>query len=69
MNTTPQQIADEYRAAFREASGCEIECLYERGWFRIRHLGAAFGTRHRRSEILDFTARLRARKEAARNAG
>lgn len=59
-------IIYRYRTAFQEANGCEVECAYKRGWFSIRHLGAAVGTKHRRKEIEEFTRRLRARKEAAR---
>ena len=56
-------IIHRYRTAFREANGCDVECVYERGWFRIRHFNSVFGTRHRRKDIEDFTARLRARKQ------
>ena len=63
-------IIHRYREAFLEANGCDVDCIYERGWFRIRHLNSAYGTRHRRKEIEAFIARLRAarKQEAAPSA-
>lgn len=58
-----KQTIANYLAAYKVANVGNLvpSVTYSRGWYTIRNNGSAIGTRHRHSEIEQFTARLCAR--------
>lgn len=58
-----------YQAAFKEANPEYDQPVrirhWTRGWYQIAHPGKEFdGRKHTRNQIIEFTARLRAKVEA-----
>jgi|GEM_PF-3396152 len=58
MTPEIEKVVADYKAAYREAHGSEIEVGYKAGLFR---LGPFFMSPYRRAKIVEMTERLRKR--------